>query len=202
MYFFKCVVVGVAVSVTCGCDQWLPTLRGGRKQAATALAAEQGSSEFVALKQAAENGIARAQYELGYVYCYGPGVSQDYVETVKWYRRAAGQGHAEAQCELGLVYTNGEGVPRDYVEALKWYRLAAEQGKASAQFALGHMYNYGHGVPRDYAEAYAWFSVAAIGGNEYAVKDRDLMAGELTPTQLSKAQKLATDLHEKCSTKN
>ncbi|MGI9443223.1 MAG: tetratricopeptide repeat protein [Rubripirellula sp.] len=202
MYLFKCVVVGVAVSVTCGCDQWLPTLRGGGKRPTAARAAEQGSSEFVALKQAAERGIARAQYKLGYVYCYGQGVSQDYVEAVKWYRRAAGQGYAEAQCELGLVYTNGEGVPRDYVEALKWYRLAAEQGKASAQFALGHMYKYGHGVPRDSAEAYAWFSVAAIGGNGYAVKDLDLMAVELTPEQLSKAKKLATELHEKCRTRH
>ena len=39
----------------------------------------------------AEEGIDRAQYNLGLMYHNGLGVTQDYKEALKWYRLAAGQ---------------------------------------------------------------------------------------------------------------
>ena len=53
---------------------------------------------------AAEQGNARAQYNLGYAYDNGEGVEQDYVEAVKWFRLAAEQGNADAQYNLGYAY--------------------------------------------------------------------------------------------------
>ena len=67
------------------------------------------------------------------MYFIGQGVSQDYKESVKWYRLSAEQGDAEAQFNLGLMYSEGQGVPQDDKEAVKWYRLAAEQGDADAR---------------------------------------------------------------------
>ena len=40
----------------------------------------------------AEQGDARAQYNLGVMYAEGEGVPQDYKAAVQWYRRAAEQG--------------------------------------------------------------------------------------------------------------
>ena len=74
---------------------------------------------------AAEQGNSSAQNSLGYRYQYGQGVSQNYVEAVKWYRKAAEQGNSIAQDNLGNMYYNGKGVSQDYVEAVKWYRKAA-----------------------------------------------------------------------------
>ena len=37
----------------------------------------------------AEQGYAGAQYNLGLIYANGKGVTQDYKEAVKWYRKAA-----------------------------------------------------------------------------------------------------------------
>jgi len=34
------------------------------------------------------------------LYEKGEGVSQDYIESLKWYRKAADQGYAGAQCKL------------------------------------------------------------------------------------------------------
>ncbi len=51
----------------------------------------------------AEQGHAKAQFKLGFMYDYGEGVPQDYAEAVKWYRKAAEQGHGKAQWSLGAM---------------------------------------------------------------------------------------------------
>jgi len=109
-------------------------------------------------------------------------------------------GIAEAQRDLGAMYENGHGVPQDDSEAVNWYCQAAYQGDEKAQFDLGRMYANGTWVPQDMVEAYAWFSIAADGGYTNAVKRRDDAGGELSPEQLSKAQKRATKLLEKYGT--
>ncbi|WP_032501022.1 tetratricopeptide repeat protein, partial [Vibrio tasmaniensis] len=55
-------------------------------------------------RKAAEQGYARAQTNLGWMYDEGRGVSQDYEESVSWYRKAAEQGYARAQTNLGWMY--------------------------------------------------------------------------------------------------
>ena len=62
-------------------------------------------------RMAAEQGLAEAQYNLGYRYANGRGVLEDDAEAVRWYRMAAEQGYAMAQVNLGYRYDNGEGVP-------------------------------------------------------------------------------------------
>ena len=116
------------------------------------------------VRQAAEQGDATAQFNLGNMYASGRGVLEDDAEAVRWYRLAAEQGHADAQFNLGVKYDFGEGVPLDDAEAVKWYRLAADQGLANAQFNLGNMYNNGEGVLKDFAEAVRWYQLAADQG--------------------------------------
>ena len=115
-------------------------------------------------RRAAEQGLASAQYALGWMYYKGRGVPQDDAEEAKWYRRAAEQGLAIAQYNLGWMYYKGRGVPQDDAEAVKWYRRAAEQGDDDAQYALGWMYYKGRGVPQDDAEAVKWYRRAAEQG--------------------------------------
>ena len=80
----------------------------------------------------AAQGIAEAQFNLGYMYYFGRGVPQDYAEAVKWHRLAAAQGIAQAQFNLGMNYSSGRGVPQDYVRAHMWSNLAAISGDADA----------------------------------------------------------------------
>ena len=91
--------------------------------------------------EAAEQGDAAAENNLGFMYASGLGVVQDDLEAVRWYRMAAKQKYAGAQYNLGVVYDEGLGVTQDKVtqdkvEALRWYRLAAEQGREEANAAL------------------------------------------------------------------
>ena len=79
---------------------------------------------------AAEQGIARAQYNLGVMYRKGRGVPQNDETAMKWYRLAAKQGHAGAQNNLGALYTDGQSVITDYVRAYMWFNIAASSGKS------------------------------------------------------------------------
>ena len=90
---------------------------------------ERGDYEtaFQEMLPLADQGNAKAQYNLGVMYDNGEGVPQDDAEAVKWYRKATEQGYAKAQNNLGLMYYNGEGVSQDYVQAHMWYNLAASR---------------------------------------------------------------------------
>jgi hypothetical protein len=70
----------------------------------------------------AEAGDANEQFFLGLHYQQGQfGLSEDYQEAARWYRKAAEQGHAGAQLYLGVFMCN---VEHDVVEAYKWLELA------------------------------------------------------------------------------
>ena len=114
-------------------------------------------------RKAAEQGHAKAQYDLGDCYSHsGRGVDYDLVEAVKWFRKAAEQGYAKAQYRLGECYFHGNYcVKSDYAEAAKWYRRAAEQGDHSAQNMLAMLYEEGWGVKKDKIKAKYWARKAA-----------------------------------------
>jgi len=123
----------------------------------------------------AEQGNAKAQTNLGFMYKEGRGVPQDYAEAVKWIRKAVEQGYAKAQNNLGFTYERGLGVTQDDAEAVKWYRKAAEQGYTQAQYNLGVMYANGRGVPQDDAEAVKWYRKATEQGYAKAQNNLGLM---------------------------
>ena len=141
----------------------------------------------------AKQEYASAQYNLGQMYNQGTGVLQDYKTAVKWYRLAAEQGNATAQHNLGFMYKNGQGVLRDYKTAVKWYKLSAKQGYADAQYNLGVMYVLGQGVLKDYVYAHMWGNIASSNGNENGGKVRDIAVKNMTPADISTAQKLARE---------
>ena len=107
----------------------------------------------------------------------------------------AEQGHDTAQYHLGVMHDNGKGVPENDKTAVKWYTLAAEQGHAKAQFNLGLSYVRGEGVLKDNRRAYMWWSLSAYNdGPERAGKNKDIVAKEMSPSDISKAQ----DMTRRC----
>jgi TPR repeat protein len=119
-------------------------------------------------RNAAEQGHASAEYNLGAMFHHGQGVKQDFGEAVRWLRKAADQGHLLAQCNLGVLYANGQGVKQNFGEAMRLYRKAADQGHDSAQYNLGVMYYQGRVVKQDFGEALQLLQMAAEQGLEPA----------------------------------
>ena len=82
--------------------------------------------------QLADQGLAGAQFDLGFMYANGHGVPQNYEQALFWYREAADQGYAYAQDEVGSMYAKGQGVSRNYEQAYMWFDLAASrEGEAT-----------------------------------------------------------------------
>jgi hypothetical protein len=90
------------------------------------------SRELEAYRKAAEQGDAKAQYNLGWMYGNGQGVPQDYQRAYAWFLKAAEQGDASAQFNLGVIYGNGQGVELDFKQAYAWFSVAAVNGVGQA----------------------------------------------------------------------
>jgi TPR repeat protein len=143
-----------------------------------------------------ESGLGTIDALIGDAYYYGHGVSRDYTEAARWYRRAAENSNAMAQSTLGDIYYYGRGVPQDFLEASEWWQLAADKGVAVAQLNLGVMYANGDGVPQDYVKAHFYTNLAAAHlppgqDRDIAVKNRDIVGKLMNPGQIAEAQRLA-----------
>jgi uncharacterized protein len=92
------------------------------------------------------------------------GVSQDYAEAMKWFRKAADQGDAVGQYYIGLMYYNGKTVPQDYVLAYMRLNLASTRASARGK------------EKRDKAK-----------------ENRENLTSKLTSAQIAEAQRLARE---------
>jgi uncharacterized protein len=144
------------------------------------------------LRPLAQKGDAKAQSSLGLMYATGRGVPQNSVEAEKWIRKAAEQGLAEAQYNLGLINVKGQGAKQNNTEALKWFKKSSDQGYAKAQYSLGVMYLQGLGVPKNPVQAYMWLYLSGSQGNQDATKAMNALKGNMTPAQIARAKKLAS----------
>jgi len=102
----------------------------------------------------------KSQTQLGYIYSYGQGVTQNYTEGFKWFMLSAEQGHDLAQDSIGNMYMNGNGVDKNLEKAKEWYYKAAEQGFLNAQSNLGSAYS----EEQNHKEAIYWYTKAADKG--------------------------------------
>ncbi|KAI9203621.1 uncharacterized protein BJ171DRAFT_137570 [Polychytrium aggregatum] len=132
--------------------------------------------------EAAQQGDAEAQFNLGVCYEKGRGIIQDYPKAVKWWTSAANQGHANAQYNLGICHSLGIRVARDHTKAFEWFTKAANQGHARAQYGLGFCYEYGKGVSKNIETARSWIQKAADQGHEAAKIVLERLDKVLAPT--------------------
>jgi localization factor PodJL len=145
----------------------------------------------LALRQAAAEGDARAQFAIAFRYVEGQGTPQNLTEAAHWLERAASAGLAPAQYRLAVMYERGQGVARDLGRARSWYQAAAGKGNVKAMHNLAVSANSREaGIP-DYALAAKWFGEAAA----YGLADSQFNLGNLAeqgrgiPKNLSEAYK-------------
>ena len=102
------------------------------------------STALICFQQAADQGNAEAQYNLGWMYYHGEGVEQSSEKAAQYVQLAANQGDVEAQYNLGLLYYEGDGVEQSYEKAARYFQLAADQGYAEAQSKLESLRENGY----------------------------------------------------------
>lgn len=110
------------------------------------------------LREAAEDDIAEAMEELGYLYDSGmDSLAADPKAAARWWRKGAELGHAQCCFEYGNCFKDGNGVRRDFRKALEWWLKGAEKNHVGCLCNVGCCYSHGDGVAQDYAEAVAYF---------------------------------------------
>jgi FOG: TPR repeat, SEL1 subfamily len=77
-------------------------------------------SDIMELKDDAEKGDKKAQYELSLVY----GLQNDAENSLKWLHKSAENGYGKAINALGYMYFNGYSVKKNYEKALKWLKIS------------------------------------------------------------------------------
>ncbi len=146
-------------------------------------------------RKSADQGFAAAQYQLGLAYEAGRGVAQDSAEAARWCWKAADQGDHNAENELGFFYTKGDGVPLDLAQAVALFRRAAQGAQPLALYNLALSYDKGWAMPRNPIAAYIWYGITARWSDAdhraKAAGERDRLAREISPVQLSGAQRAA-----------
>ncbi|HTM78477.1 MAG TPA: SEL1-like repeat protein, partial [Devosia sp.] len=115
----------------------------------------------IALRQAAADGDAKAQFEIGAIYTEGRALPQDYKEAAAWYERSAAQGFVPAEYRLGNLYEVGNGVDKDLEIARLWYQRGAEAGNRMAMHNLAALYASGSLGEQQFETAAEWFERAA-----------------------------------------
>jgi hypothetical protein len=76
-------------------------------------------------RQAAEQGLALAQFRLGLMHFSGRSIAPEDSEALHWCRRAAEPGLGAAQGWQGELYAADRGVSQDKGQAHAWFNLAA-----------------------------------------------------------------------------
>ncbi len=114
--------------------------------------------------RSADQGNAKAQFNLGLAYAKGQGVEKDIDKAIELWQKSAEQGDVRAQFNLGILYHLGEEVKQDYKQAIELLEKSAQQGYAVAQFVLGIAYEKGDGVEKDIDKAVIWYRRSLNGG--------------------------------------
>lgn len=113
--------------------------------------------------QAAEKGVAEAQFALGIALAREAATTR---QGVQWLTQAAAAPipklAAQAACALGNIYATGKnGIAQDMPEAARWYEIAARGGEASAQLVYAIMLLQGEPVAQDTQQGMQFLRMAA-----------------------------------------
>jgi len=105
---------------------------------------QQVSQKFMYAQQAAQQGNARAQFDLGLMYAKGEGVRKDEKKAFSWFHKAARNNHVEAKFYMGLSFAQGRGVRKQAQLARYWFKLAVKAGHKQAIAYLATVENRLH----------------------------------------------------------
>ena len=124
---------------------------------------------FGYFKDAAAQGDANGQYNLGMCYLHGYGCVRDQDLAFNSFRASALAGHPEAINNIGGFYRDGIVVEKNLEQAARWFKKSADLGNAYGQLNYALALQRGEGVPRDIAAAVAIFKAAAEQGQAEAM---------------------------------
>lgn len=119
------------------------------------------------MKSLADQGYAKAQAKLGWIYERGIGVKSDYEKALELYHKAMNTDDGFAYARLGFMYQRGIGVEKDTQKSVELLRKAIAKGHGLGHAFLGYAHFVRAGVARDYDEAHKHAKLAAEKGSSW-----------------------------------
>jgi hypothetical protein len=107
-----------------------------------------------------------SQFQIGYMFTHGQGVSEDYKLGIEWFLKADSNGNIDAANNIGLLYARGEGVRIDNIAAFKWILRAVNNGCREALHNIGCCHDFGLGTIVDRQCALEWYQKSAELGDK------------------------------------
>ena len=92
-------------------------------------------------------GDSQSQFEIGQMFQYGIGVTQNDQSAIVFYQNAAEQQHLGAEYNLGILYLDHAKDESDYKNGLNWLTDAAFKGNNKAQYVLARVLDQGKTGP-------------------------------------------------------
>lgn len=129
--------------------------------------------------EAAELGLAGAQYSAAHMLATGDGVRRNYRQAFRFYALGAAQSDPPSMFNLARRYEFGQGVGRNTTEALKWYTRCAKLGDQDAIRIVADLYFEGApDLKPDFRMSARWYRIAAAAGDSLALLRLGFMAYE------------------------
>lgn len=134
--------------------------------------------DFPHLKLMADNGDAKASFDVGMAYLTGtiyPGVEKNLEDGLLYLKQAAEKGHVHAALEFGRALAQGmiyPGIEKDSKNGLDYLKLAAKQGDPEVLFELGKALATGKvysEIRQNLEEGIYYLTLAAKKGNPKAM---------------------------------
>eukprot|EP01083_Nonionella_stella_P004230 12180_1 len=129
--------------------------------------ADYGSKEYAQavrmLSEAANDGYAASQNNLGHCFEFGKGVERDESKALDWYERSAAQGYGASFVNLGYLQ-----IKRGHYEAAfkSFLKASKDDTNIESWYYLGLMHEKGYFVPRNTHLALEYFEKASKKGHQ------------------------------------
>ncbi len=167
-------VMSLSIAALCGADQ---AAAGPLEDGVAALDNQDYDKAFKLLKPLAEQGVAAAQFKIGFMYSAGAGIAEDDAQGLAWTRKAVAQGYKPAKDWMLLTCNGPQSPPAADCDPLyAEVKTQAQAGDPIAQVQLGAYYLLGKaGLAKDPALAVDWIRKAADKGNTTAERQLGLI---------------------------
>jgi hypothetical protein len=164
------VVLTCAAPAAAALAQGAPPAKALVDQGEAAAKQQHFPEAFALFGKAADQGDAKAQFEVGRMYAAGRGVEKNCDMAMNWLSKSANQQSTLAQGALASIYFNGDTcAAKDYAKAKMWAQKASDQDDPVSQGLLGMIHLYGYAGKSDYKAAMSLFLKSV--GHQYSDPD-------------------------------
>jgi len=108
------------------------------------------------LQKSAEMGNAEAQYNLGYCYEFGVGITKDEKIATSWYQKSADQNYNDGLYAMMMAYSDEKGVEPNYPKAFEYAMKCALNNDATCMFNVVTAYKDGIGTEKSKGKMLEW----------------------------------------------